>query len=65
MKKNMARCLTCGTRYWLSPYNNTNKCDECMDVLDTPYDSDYNADVELLMNPSGKTPVHRYDEVDE
>lgn len=36
-----------------------------MDVLDTPYDSDYNADVELLVNPSGKTPVHRYDEVDE
>ena len=58
----MPNCTVCGTRYFTSPYNNSNKCDTCNDDSDT-LDEQY--EIDLLLNPTGKTPVRTYDDTDD
>lgn len=60
----MPSCVTCGSRYYLSPYNNTNKCDSCID-LDCTFDSEDQVDIDHLVNPSGKTKAKIYDAYDD
>lgn len=60
----MPRCISCGTRYQLTKYNQTSKCEDCIDA-DLYFDNkDYDVDVELLVNPTGKTKPVFYDDRD-
>lgn len=57
------RCIECGDYFKRSQWNKTNTCDKCLDTLpETGYDTDYEADVEVLKNPTGKTQPVFYDE---
>ena len=60
----MARCVSCGNHYRQTKFNNTNKCEDCLDV-DSVYDADYDLEVETLVNPSGKTKPVFYDDTDD
>jgi hypothetical protein len=61
----MAICISCGTYYRLSPYNSSNECDGCYELAPSvTYDAEYNADVEQIVNPSGKTRAYIYDDND-
>lgn len=51
----MATCKTCGAYYKLTPYNQTQECDDCLDAIPGIFDSVYEADVIQLTNPSGRT----------
>jgi hypothetical protein len=52
----MALCLTCGSYYKLSPYNDSNECDSCVDQLGAPmFDDEDSVEVDHLLNPSGRT----------
>lgn len=54
----MANCVLCGKHYFLSPFNQTSKCDSCLDVLDQDYlDDDAEVELEHLVNKSRKTPA--------
>lgn len=50
-------CITCGSYFKQSKFNETLKCTLCLDDFeDIPmYDSVYEADVAMITNPSGKT----------
>jgi len=59
----MAQCITCGSYYRRSPYNQTNECDGCVDqVLDTSFDEEDQVELSHLMNPTGKTAAKFSDE---
>jgi hypothetical protein len=65
----MATCNTCGEYYRLTPYNNSCVCDECVDSLAEQSalfdpDDDYRIEIDMLKNPSGKTPPVFYDDRD-
>lgn len=57
----MPRCYSCGTKYKESEYNTSGKCDECYDV-DWLYIDDAQVELDLLVNPSGRTKPVFYDE---
>jgi len=60
-------CITCGAYFKQSRFNETLKCEMCLDDLnDIPvYESVYEADVTTITNPSGKTKPVFLDEVQE
>ncbi len=50
-------CTSCGIYFRLSRFNQSPTCEMCLDdVKDcVPYESDYEADVQAITNPTGKT----------
>ncbi len=57
------KCVNCGDYFKRSQWNKTNECENCLDTKPHgQYDTDYEADVEVLKNPTGKTPAIFYDE---
>ena len=50
-------CITCGSYFKQSKFNDSMKCMFCSDELeDIPmYDSVYDADIATITNPSGRT----------
>ncbi len=65
----MPHCVTCGSHYFKSPYNESLQCDNCTDVLDDSdmlYLDDPDAAIEIdhVVNPSGRVKAHIYDEND-
>jgi hypothetical protein len=56
----MPKCVTCGSRYQLSVYNDTDKCDSCMSLDDEDL-----SDIDHLVNPSGKTQPIFYDDLND
>jgi len=62
----MANCISCGRHYFLSPFNQTPKCDNCLDILEEDFANDEDAEVELdhLVNKSRRTPFHIDDDND-
>ncbi len=61
----MAICITCGAYYRLSPYNSSSECDSCYEISPSvAYDDVYSADVEQIVNPTGKTKAYIYDDND-
>ncbi len=61
----MAICSTCRSYYRLSPYNDTDQCDNCVDTIDVSlslFDEEDSLEVEHLLNPTGKTAAKFSDE---
>ena len=65
----MSTCVTCGSYYRKSVYNNSDECNDCLDIaidiLDNEdqmtYDESTDPDVFSVVNPSGKTRAVFYD----
>lgn len=50
------KCNCCGKLYKLSFFNDPSLCEDCIDKdQNAPYDKEYETDVIVLRNPSGKT----------
>lgn len=61
----MANCVLCGKHYFLSPFNQTSKCDSCLDILEEDYaGEDIDVEVDHLVNKSRRTPFHIDDDND-
>ena len=59
------KCISCGSYFKRSPWNTGSMCENCEDTLLLPDDSeDEKAELNLLMNPSGKTQPVFYDDRD-
>lgn len=49
-------CIDCGKHYKLTSFCDTEYCEDCIDKQSTSlYEKEYETDVFLLKNPSGKT----------
>lgn len=57
----MLKCYSCGTKFKQSEYNTSGKCNDCYDD-DFLYLDDDKIDVDLLVNPTGKTKAVFYDD---
>lgn len=57
----MPRCFSCGAKFRQTEYNTSGKCDECFDA-DTYYIDDAQVELDLLVNPSGRTKAVFYDD---
>jgi hypothetical protein len=51
----MTTCTLCGGYFKQSEYNDSDECYDCVDVVPPLYDSVFEADVQELVNPTGKT----------
>lgn len=59
----MAICSACRSYYRLSPYNETDQCDDCVDTGNAfVFDEEDSLEVEHLLNPTGKTTAKFSDE---
>jgi len=60
-------CISCGAYFKQNRFNETLTCEMCLDGLNEPvlYESVYEADVQTITNPSGKTKPVFLDEVQE
>jgi hypothetical protein len=59
----MAKCITCGTYFKLSAYNQSNECNECV-TYSALEEDDVSVEIGLLTNPTGRTPARIQDEND-
>lgn len=58
-KSNYLECISCGKSYKISDISDTDFCDDCIDKFAESYDKEYETDVIILTNPSGRThPVY-------
>jgi hypothetical protein len=57
---NRLDCISCKKSYKISALSDSEFCEDCInDIMDSPYDKEYEADVIVLCNPAGKTqPVY-------
>lgn len=53
----MPNCVTCGKHYHNSPYNNSNQCDDCYCEDTFVIDDELMIDLDIIRNPSGRTPA--------
>lgn len=61
----MPNCTVCGRHYFVSPFNKTSKCDNCLDILEEDFlDEDAEIELEHVVNKSRKTPCHIDDDND-
>jgi len=51
----MTTCVTCGCYFKNSEYNDSEECYDCIDVVPPLYDEVYEADVQELLHPNGRT----------
>ena len=59
----MAKCKTCNEYYKKSRYNNSNECEDCCYSSDTDFiDEEYEIEMDILLNPSGRTAPKFYEE---
>lgn len=57
------RCIYCGTYFKRSVFNSSNECDACYSVgIEETLDDETRLQMDILKNPSGKTPPIFYDE---
>ena len=61
----MAKCVICGNYFKHTPFNQTNECDDCIDIVLPEIDAETEVDLELMRNPTGKTPAVFYEDRDE
>lgn len=63
----MSSCATCGAYYRLTPYHKDRiNCEDCAYLLpDFQLDAESEEDIRSIVNPSCKTAIVRYDEVDD
>lgn len=58
------KCVICGNYFKQTAFNQTNECDECVDIVLPEIDAETEVDVELMLNPSGKTRAVFYEDRD-
>lgn len=58
----MSICVTCGSYYRKSVYNDSAFCESCSDDV---VDSEYRLEMDLLQNPSGRVQPVFYDDTDD
>lgn len=58
------KCIICGNYFKHSPFNQTNECYDCVDIVLPEIDAETEVDFELMKNPSGKTPAVFYEDRD-
>lgn len=61
----MAICTCCGAYYKTTKFNQSTKCEDCLGFADadfTDLDEEDKIDLEVLLNPSHKTPARFLDE---
>lgn len=59
------KCIICGSYYKKHAFNQTNECDNCVDFLLPEIDPETEVDLEIMLNPSGKTAPVFYEDRDE
>lgn len=57
----MPSCVVCKSHYFLTIYNNSKQCDDCQEFLEEKEEEKDQVDVNILLNPSGKTKPKFYD----
>lgn len=58
------KCVICNNYFKQTPFNQTNECDECVDIVLPEIDAETELDFELMKNPSGRTPAVFYEDRD-
>lgn len=58
------KCISCGSYFKRTSWNNGSMCESCEDSVLLPDDTDEKAELNILMNPSGRTQPVFYDEQD-
>ena len=56
------KCVICGMPFKRHEMNNTNECDDCLDVILPEIDAETEIDVNRLINPYGRAAAKIYDE---
>lgn len=55
------KCISCNTYFKQNAFNRTNECDDCSSSADNIIDDEFEVELELLRNPSGKVQPVFYD----
>lgn len=57
------KCVSCGSYFKRTPWTTGNECEDC-EAAFVPSDVEEKAELDILLNPSGKTQPVFYDEQD-